>query len=118
MGHRLYLKLINTILFFSLANLLSCTNAVPDIEFLSLKDTLSLIPSSTYSSITGTSSIIANGSNSSVITITLKNSDQKPVVGEVPTFSATDTENTNVYGYKMFMVNVQSPIVVVLQSAP
>lgn len=81
-----------------MANLLSCTNAVPDIESLSLKDTLIQNPSSIYSSITGTSSIINDGSSSSVITITLKNSDQKPVVNEIPTFNATDTENTNVYG--------------------
>lgn len=50
------------------------------------------------STITGTSTVIANGVATSTITITLNDSSNNPVVGQTPTFSATDTGTTNVYG--------------------
>lgn len=54
--------------------------------------------SSTRSSITGNGPTVANGTSSSTISITLKDSSNNPVPGVVPTFSATNTGNTNVYG--------------------
>jgi adhesin/invasin len=54
--------------------------------------------SGTYSSITGTANVIANGSATSTITITLKDSANQPIIGVVPTFDATNTGNTNIYG--------------------
>ena len=48
------------------------------------------------SSITGTSPVVANGTSTSTITITLKDSSNNPVPGQTPTFSATGT--TNGYG--------------------
>ncbi|MDR3608514.1 MAG: invasin domain 3-containing protein [Oligoflexia bacterium] len=50
------------------------------------------------SSITGTGSVIANGTATSTITITLEDSNSNPVSGITPSFSATNTGNTNVYG--------------------
>lgn len=55
-------------------------------------------PDSTYSSITGTSQISADGSTASTITITLKDSFSNPLPGVTPTFSATNTNSTNSYG--------------------
>jgi adhesin/invasin len=54
--------------------------------------------SPTYSSITGTGSVAANGTSTSAITITLKDYTNVAVVGSVPTFSATNTGTTNIYG--------------------
>jgi len=51
----------------------------------------------TFSSITGTGPVIANGSATSTITITLKDASNNPVSGVVPTFTATDTGSTNSY---------------------
>lgn len=51
----------------------------------------------TNSTIIGTGPVIADGSTSSTITITLKDSANNPVIGEIPTFSATDTGATNGY---------------------
>jgi hypothetical protein len=51
-----------------------------------------------YSSITGTSSITANGSSTSTVTIVLKDSSNIAIVGTVPTFSATNSNNGNSYG--------------------
>lgn len=51
-----------------------------------------------YSTITGTGPVLADGTATSTITITLKNSVNNPVAGVVPAFSATDTGTTNVYG--------------------
>jgi adhesin/invasin len=56
------------------------------------------LPSSTFSTITGTSSITANGVATSTITITLLDDTNLPVAGSVPTFIATDTGGTNSYG--------------------
>lgn len=50
------------------------------------------------SSITGSSPVIANGSATSTVTITLRDANNNPVSGTAPTFSATDTGSTNVYG--------------------
>jgi adhesin/invasin len=49
------------------------------------------------SNITGTSSITADGSATSTITITLIDANSNPLVGTTPTFSATDTGTTNAY---------------------
>lgn len=54
--------------------------------------------SASTSSITGTSSIAADGLSQSTITIQLKAADGTPIVGETPTFAATDTASTNIYG--------------------
>ena len=50
------------------------------------------------SSITGTSPVVADGVATSTVTVTLKDASNNPVVGTVPTFGATDTNTTNVYG--------------------
>jgi adhesin/invasin len=50
------------------------------------------------SSISGTGPVIANGVNHSIISIMLKDSQGLPVPGETPTFTATDTNSTNIYG--------------------
>src|SRR5207249_4791785 len=50
------------------------------------------------STITGTSPVVANGVATSTVTITLKDIFLNPVSGVTPTFSATDTGSTNVYG--------------------
>ena len=51
--------------------------------------------STLYSSITGTSGIGANGSNASVISISLKDAFNNPISGTTPTFSATNTGGLN-----------------------
>ncbi len=55
-------------------------------------------PVATNSTITGVGPIVANGSASSSITITLKDAANNPVSGEIPTFNATDSGSTNTYG--------------------
>lgn len=50
------------------------------------------------SSISGSGPVLANGVNTSTITITLKDSGGNGVEGLVPTFSATDTGSGNTYG--------------------
>jgi adhesin/invasin len=55
-------------------------------------------PSTTYSSITGAGPVVANGSNSGSIQITLKDDAQNPLAGLTPTFVATNTENKNTHG--------------------
>ncbi len=55
-------------------------------------------PSALNSSITGTGSVTANGVAISTVTITLKDSANVPVSGQVPTFSATNTGAANAYG--------------------
>jgi hypothetical protein len=50
------------------------------------------------STITGSGPVTANGVASSTITITLRDVANQPVAGETPTFTATDTGSTNVYG--------------------
>lgn len=54
----------------------------------------SKLTATTLSTITGTTSITADGSTASTITITLKASGSVPVPGVVPTFSASGTGNT------------------------
>ncbi len=49
------------------------------------------------SSISGTSNIQANGTDKSDITILLKDAFGNPTAGYLPTFSATNSGNTNVY---------------------
>jgi Bacterial Ig-like domain (group 1) len=56
------------------------------------------IAASSLSTITGTSPVLADGTATSTITIRLKDANNNPVPGEVPTFSATDTGTNNVYG--------------------
>jgi hypothetical protein len=56
-----------------------------------------LLPDPLLSLISGTNAK-ANGTDTSNITITLKDSAGVPVPSIVPQFSATDTGNTNVYG--------------------
>lgn len=55
-------------------------------------------PVAVNSSITGTSPVVANGVASSTVSITLKDTNNNPVSGQTPTFSATDTSSTNSYG--------------------
>jgi adhesin/invasin len=50
------------------------------------------------SSISGTTPVVADGVATSTVTITLKDANKNPVVGEIPTFGATNTGSTNVYG--------------------
>lgn len=50
------------------------------------------------STITGTGPIVANGTTSSTVTITLKDAGNNPVTGSVPTFTATNTGSKNTYG--------------------
>lgn len=50
------------------------------------------------STIVSAGSIVANGVSTAIVTITLKAMGGNPVAGVVPTFSATDTSSTNVYG--------------------
>lgn len=54
--------------------------------------------SEAYSTIIGVGTIVANGTSSAIITITLKTAGNVPVENVVPTFSATDTNTTNIYG--------------------
>ena len=56
------------------------------------------VASASTSQITGTSSVVANGMATSTVTIVLYDSHNNPVVGTIPTFSATDTGGTNTYG--------------------
>jgi adhesin/invasin len=57
----------------------------------------SLLPDAAHSTIVGTGPVVADGSASSVITITLHDVNDVPVQGLTPTFSATDTGGTNTY---------------------
>jgi len=50
------------------------------------------------STITGTTPVVADGSATSTITVTLRDAFNNEVPGVTPTFSATDTGTTNVYG--------------------
>src|SRR5206468_2400636 len=50
------------------------------------------------STITGTSPVVANGVATSTVSSTLKAIFDNPVSGVTPTFAATDTGSTNVYG--------------------
>ena len=54
--------------------------------------------SSANSQITGTSSIVANGTATSTVTIVLYDVNNNAVAGTTPVFSATDTGATNAYG--------------------
>ena len=58
----------------------------------------SAIISAPLSTITGTGPVIANGTDSSIITITLRTVTNQPAAGIRPTFSATNTLNRNTYG--------------------
>jgi Bacterial Ig-like domain (group 1)/Invasin, domain 3 len=55
-------------------------------------------PVAAYSSITGTGPVAADGTSTSLITITLKDTYQNPSSGFTPTFTATNTGTTNTYG--------------------
>jgi len=54
-------------------------------------------PSATYSTITGTGPVLANGADLSTVSITLKDENQNVVPGVTPTFSATNTSSGNLY---------------------
>lgn len=54
--------------------------------------------SATYSTITGTGPVTADGISTSTITITIKNGYDQAMPGVTPTFSATNTGSTNTYG--------------------
>jgi hypothetical protein len=56
------------------------------------------IPSAAQSTITGTGPVPAEGKSQSTITITIRNSSGVGISGFYPTFSATDTGSTNIYG--------------------
>jgi adhesin/invasin len=55
-------------------------------------------PDAAASLISGTGPIIADGATNSTVTITLLDANSNPIIGEVPTFNATDTGATNNYG--------------------
>jgi hypothetical protein len=55
-------------------------------------------PSAAQSTITGTGPVPAEGKSQSTITITIRNSSGVGIAGFYPTFSATDTGGTNIYG--------------------
>ncbi len=88
----------------------SCTlsSTHPEIKTLSLVSPVSLTggtvtfvsgsASSLHSTITGTTSVTANGTSTSTVTVVLKDSSNIAVVGVTPTFNATDTGGTNAYG--------------------
>ncbi|PIT98889.1 MAG: hypothetical protein COT74_12715 [Bdellovibrionales bacterium CG10_big_fil_rev_8_21_14_0_10_45_34] len=52
----------------------------------------------TNTTIAGTTPVVANGSATSSISVTLLNDSMCPLQGVIPTFSATDTGSTNNYG--------------------
>lgn len=54
--------------------------------------------SATFTTIVGTGTIVANGTSTAIITVTLKTANNLPVENVVPMFSATDTNTTNIYG--------------------
>ncbi|MES2528635.1 MAG: Ig-like domain-containing protein [Bdellovibrionota bacterium] len=56
------------------------------------------VPVAANSSINGTSPVVADGTATSTVTVNLKDINNNPVSGQVPTFSATDTGTTNSYG--------------------
>ena len=56
------------------------------------------VPSSTTTTITGTSSVVANGIATSTVTVTIKDVNGNTISGSTPTFSATDSGSNNVYG--------------------
>lgn len=86
----------------------SLTSTVAEVKSLSLLSPVSKTggnvtfiagpPVAANSSITGTGPVSANGSSTSDITISLKDAFLNPVQGITPTFTATDTNTTNVYG--------------------
>lgn len=53
--------------------------------------------SNAHSTIVGSDNIIANGTATSAITITLRDANSNGVSGQTPSFSATDTGSTNTY---------------------
>lgn len=53
---------------------------------------------SANTTITGTTPVVANGTATSTVTVTLLNASMCPLQGVTPTFSATDTGSTNTYG--------------------
>ncbi len=56
------------------------------------------VPSTATSTIIGSGPVTADGVASSTITITILDSNSNPISGTTPTFDATDTNGTNVYG--------------------
>lgn len=54
-------------------------------------------PDPLHSTITGTGPVTADGVSTSTVTITIKDIFNNPVAGVTPTYSATDTNATNVY---------------------
>jgi hypothetical protein len=50
------------------------------------------------SSISGTSPVVADGTATATVTIVLRDASNNPVIGQTPTFAATDTGTKNVYG--------------------
>lgn len=55
-------------------------------------------PSAATSTIAGTGPVTADGVSTSTVTITLRDVNSNPVPGQTPTFGATNTGTTNVYG--------------------
>jgi adhesin/invasin len=55
-------------------------------------------PSVTTTILSGTGSVVADGSSTSNITLTLYDAQSNPISGTTPSFSATDTGSTNAYG--------------------
>jgi adhesin/invasin len=51
-------------------------------------------PVAVNSNITGTSPVVANGSATSAVTVTLRDASNNPVPGQTPTFTASGTNNT------------------------
>lgn len=55
-------------------------------------------PHGNNSQISGTTNVLANGSDTSLVTIILKDSSGNPIPGQTPTFEATNFDNKNTYG--------------------
>lgn len=82
---------MKVVLLFTLLCFLSCKNASQTGE-------VDNTPSPLTSLIEANNDAAANGFDSADIIITLLDASKNPVVGVVPTFSATDFDNTNKYG--------------------
>lgn len=99
MGLRKYFFYIQNyfwgIIFLPLIFILNSCNdaAVVKINSVSNNPPPITIDDASHSTITGTTNIVANGVSTSVITITIKDSNENPQEGIVPTFTATGSGN-------------------------
>ena len=75
-----------------------CASGGLGLNFISVTVFYTPPASADNSTITGSGPVVADGVATSAVTITLKDAGNNPVSGVTPTFSATDTGSTNVYG--------------------